>query len=160
MARVASSGTGYPRLMRDLQAPDFRDAVPDDADWIAGLLSDEGYPAGGTDILRRLERYAKLGSAVRVADMDGERLGFIALHVMPRFEHDDGLVRVMALVVDAAARERGIGGALMAEAERIGQASGAAFVEVTAGHHRPDARRLYEAGGYDAALTTYLRKRL
>ena len=46
-------------------APTFRDAEPADADWIAGLLSDEGYPAGASDIVRRLERFAEMGSLVR-----------------------------------------------------------------------------------------------
>jgi histone acetyltransferase (RNA polymerase elongator complex component) len=48
----------------------------------------------------------------------------------------------------------------MAEAERIAAAAGAAFIEVTAGHHRPDARRLYETLGYEGSVTAYLRKRL
>jgi histone acetyltransferase (RNA polymerase elongator complex component) len=48
----------------------------------------------------------------------------------------------------------------MGEAERIARKAGAAFVEITAGHHRPEARRLYESLGYDASVTTYLRKRL
>ena len=38
--------------------------------------------------------------------------------------------------------------------------SGAAFVELTAGHHRPDARHLYESLGYDATVAAYLRKKL
>ena len=79
---------------------------------------------------------------------------------MPRFEHDDRIVRILALVVDAGVRERGIGHLLMAEAERIGREVGAAFVELTAGHHRPEARQLYEALGYDGSVTAYLRKRL
>ena len=66
----------------------------------------------------------------------------------------------MALVVDAGERERGVGHLLMDEAERIGRELGAAFVEVTAGHHRPDARHLYESLGYDASVAAYLRKRL
>ena len=46
----------------------FRDAGPDDAAWIASLLSDEGYPAGATDIVRRLERYVERECPVRVAE--------------------------------------------------------------------------------------------
>ncbi len=138
----------------------FRDAVPDDADWMASLLSDEGYPAGGTDLVRRLERYAEMEAPVRVAEMSGERLGFIACAVVPRFEVEDRFLRVMAMVVDPAVRERGVGSALMAEAERAGRDAGVAFLEVTAGHHRPEARRLFERAGYDASLTSYLRKRL
>ena len=40
------------------------------------------------------------GSAVVVAEAGSEVLGFIALHVVPRFEHDDSFVRILALVVD------------------------------------------------------------
>jgi len=139
--------------------PTFRDAGPADADWIAGLLSDEGYPAGGSDIVRRLERFAEIDSPVRIAEHDGERLGFVAVHLVPRFEHDDRLARVIALVVDPSVRSRGIGRALLAEVDRIAADAGAAFVEVTAGHHRQEARRLFEGAGFDASLTTYLRKR-
>jgi GNAT superfamily N-acetyltransferase len=136
----------------------FRDADPTDADWIAGLLSEEGYPAGGSDIVRRLERFAELGSRVRVAEQDGTPLGFVAVHLFPRFEHDDRLARVIAMAVDPAVRSRGIGRALLADVDRLAAESGCAFVEVTAGHHRQDARRLFEAAGFDASLTTYLRK--
>lgn len=137
----------------------FRDAEPGDADWIAGLLSEEGYPAGGSDIVRRLERFAEIGSPVRVAEQDGQPLGFVAVHLVPRFEHDDRLARVIAMVVDPGVRSRGIGRALLAEVDRLAAEAGCAFVEVTAGHHRLDARRLFEAAGFDASLTTYLRKR-
>ncbi len=87
-------------------------------------------------------------------------LGFIAIHALPRFEHDDWIIRILALVVDAGARERGVGRGLMAEAERVGRELGAAFIELTAGHHRPEARHLYETLGYDSSVTAYLRKKL
>ena len=95
-----------------------------------------------------------------VADNDGDVLGFVALHALPRFEQSDRVVRIMALVVDAGVRDRGVGHLLMEEAERIGRELGAAFAEVTAGHHRADARHLYESLGYDASVAAYLRKRL
>jgi predicted N-acetyltransferase YhbS len=138
----------------------LRAATADDAERIAALFTDEGYPAGPSDIVDRLTRFEGPTSRVVVADAGGEVIGFIALHAVPRFEHDDTLVRIVALVVDPGVRERGIGRLLMDEAERFGHALGAAFVEVTAGHHRPDARHLYETLGYDATVTAYLRKRL
>ncbi len=95
-----------------------------------------------------------------MAEHEDAILGFIAVHAMPRFEHDDWILRILALVVDAGARERGVGRALMGEAERIGVELGVAFVEVTAGHHRPEARQLYESLGYDSTVTAYLRKKL
>jgi ribosomal protein S18 acetylase RimI-like enzyme len=140
--------------------PTIRRATTDDAEAIATLFTDEGYPAGPSDIVERLGRFASDHSQVLVAELDGAVLGFVALHALPRFEHDDRIVRILALVVDAGARERGLGRALIAEAERVGTELGAAFTEITAGHHRPEARRLYESLGYDATVTAYLRKKL
>jgi ribosomal protein S18 acetylase RimI-like enzyme len=138
----------------------LRPALPSDAAAIATLFTDEGYPAGSSDIVGRLAHFADDQSRVIVAEHEGSILGFIAVHAMPRFEHDDWILRILALVVDAGARERGIGRALMAEAERLGHELGAAFVELTAGHHRPEARHMYESLGYDATVTAYLRKKL
>lgn len=135
-------------------------ATTADAERIAALFTDEGYPAGPSDVVERLGRFDLPHSRVLVADHDGEILGFVAVHALPRFEHSDRIVRIMALVVDAAVRERGIGRLLMEEAEKAGRDVGAAFAEVTAGHHRPDARRLYEELGYDGTVAAYLRKRL
>ncbi len=146
--------------MTDHPAIDFRRAGPEDAAAIATMFTDEGYPAGPSDIAARLQQFASDDAQVIVAEHDSVLLGFIAIHVLPRFEHDDWIVRIVALVVDAGARERGVGRALMAEAERIGRERGAAFIELTAGHHRPEARQLYESLGYDATVTAYLRKRL
>ena len=141
-------------------APTIRRATTADAEAIATLFTDEGYPAGPSDIVERLERFSSDHSQVLVAEHDGVVLGFVALHALPRFEHDDRIVRMLALVVDAGARERGLGRALIAEAERVAGELGAAFIEITAAHHRPEARRLYETLGYDAAVTAYLRKKL
>ena len=146
--------------MTDRHPIDIRLATPADADRIAALFTDEGYPAGPSDIVERLGRFESEHSRVLVADHDGEVLGFVAVHALPRFEHSDRIVRIMALVVDAGVRERGIGRLLMDAAENAGREVGAAFAEVTAGHHRPDARRLYEELGYDGAVAAYLRKRL
>ncbi len=146
--------------MTDAPPITLRPATLADAERIATLFTEEGYPAGSSDIVTRLSRFDEPHGRVVVAELDGEVLGFVALHGLPRVEHDDWIVRVLALVVDAGVRERGVGHMLMAEAETFGRELGAAFTEVTAGHHRPEAQRLFEALGYDASVTAYLRKRL
>jgi GNAT superfamily N-acetyltransferase len=146
--------------MTDLPGTVLRPAGPSDAPRIAALFTEEGYPATPSGIVARLARFGDASSRVIVADADGSVIGFVAFHVIPRFEHDDVVVRIVALVVDAGARERGIGRSLIAEVESVAAGLDAAFVEVTAGHHRPEARHLYENLGYDATLTAYLRKRL
>lgn len=138
----------------------FRPATGADAETIAALFTEEGYPAGPSDIVERLTRFSSDHSRVFVAEHEGALLGFIAFHAMPRFEHDDRILRILALVVDAGARERGVGRGLIAEAERVGTELGAAFIEITAAHHRPEARHLYDSLGYDATVTAYLRKKL
>ncbi|MBF8289991.1 MAG: hypothetical protein HW391_959 [Chloroflexi bacterium] len=146
--------------MIDTAGTVLRSAEDRDAERIAALFTDEGYPVGPSAVVVRLARFAGKDSSVVVAERSGDVIGFVALHALPRFEHDDSVVRILALVVDAGARERGVGRLLMVEAERFAGERGAAFVEVTAGHHRPDARHLYESLGYDASATAYLRKRL
>ncbi|MBI2762657.1 MAG: GNAT family N-acetyltransferase [Chloroflexi bacterium] len=145
--------------MTEIPGTRLRPATPADADRIAALFTDEGYPVTPSMVAARLTRFSSDESGVIVADADGIVIGFIAFHVIPRFEHDDVAIRILALVVDPGARARGVGRRLVTETQRIGAERGAAFVEVTAGHHRPDARRLYESMGYDAGLTAYLRRR-
>ena len=105
--------------MTDAATVTIRPASADDAGRLAALLTDEGFPAGETDLA----------------------------------------ARIVTLVVDPGVRERGIGKRLMADAERVAREGGAAVLEVTSGHHRPEARKLFESIGYDAGLAAYLRKR-
>ena len=93
--------------------PTIRPATDADAEAIATLFTDEGYPAGPSDIRERLSRFDSNFSTVRVAELGGDVVGFVAVHVMPRFEHGDRIARILALIVDAGVRERGIGHLLM-----------------------------------------------
>jgi GNAT superfamily N-acetyltransferase len=145
--------------MNDAASVTVRAATADDAERFATLLTDEGYPAGATDLAARIARFSTEDSRVLAAEASGEVIGFVAFHVLPRFETDELFARIVALVVDPGVRARGIGRQLMVEAERLAAEEGAAFLEVTAGHHRPDARKLFESLGYDAGLAAYLRKR-
>lgn len=146
--------------MNDAGQVTLRNATAADAERLAVMLTDEGYPAGASDLAARIARFSTPGSRVVVAEAGGEVIGFVAFHIVPRFETDDRFVRIVTLVVDPGVRERGIGRLLMAAAERVAREEGAASLEITAGHHRPEARQLYESLGYDAAMTAYLRKRL
>ncbi len=146
--------------MNDVAAITIRAASASDAERLATLLTDEGYPAGPSDLAARIERYSRSGSHVLVAEAAGVVVGFIAFHVIPRFETDERFVRVIALVVDPGERERGVARLLLAEVERLAIDEGVSFLEVTAGRHRPEARQLFESLGYEATVTSYLRRRL
>jgi GNAT superfamily N-acetyltransferase len=145
--------------MNDPAQITLRPAQAGDAERLASLLTDEGYPAGATDLAARIARFSMPESRVIVAEAGGEPVGFVAFHLVPRFETDDRFARIVALVVDPGVRERGVGSLLMTEVERVAVEEGVAYLEITAGHHRPEARQLYESLGYDAGVTAYLRKR-
>ena len=146
--------------MNDTAQLTIRAAAVADADRLASLLTDEGYPAGPSDLARRIERFSAPGSGVLVAEQADEVLGFVAFDRVPRFESEGWFIRIVTVVVDPGARERGIAKTLLGEVERVARDEGVEFLEVTAGHHRPDARQLFEAVGFDATVTTYLRKRV
>ena len=145
--------------MNDASTVTVRPAAAPDAERLASLLTDEGYPAGATDLAARIERFSTAQARAFVAEAAGEVIGFIAFHILPRFETDERFLRIVALVVDPGVRERGIGHRLMTEVETVAKAEHVAFLEITAGHHRPDARKLFESMGYDAGVAAYLRKR-
>ena len=83
------------------------------------LFTDEGYPAGPSDIVGRLERFGSAYSRVVVADLDGEMLGFVAYHALPRLR-----------------REYSTG---MYQSDRSRTASRAAATRATAAPRRPTA---------------------
>jgi GNAT superfamily N-acetyltransferase len=145
--------------MNDVAHITLRAASADDAERLATLLTDEGYPAGPSDLAARIERFSTPEARVVVAEAGGTVVGFVAFNVGPRFEIDETYIRIAALVVDPLERERGVAHRLLAEVERVAREEGISFLEVTAGHHRPDARQLFESLGYDAGVTAYLRKR-
>ena len=145
--------------MNDVAQVTLRAAIHDDAERLATLLTDEGYPAGPSDLSERIARFSTADARVIVAEAGGEVVGFLAFHVVPRFETDERFIRIIAVVVDPLERERGVAHRLLADVERIARDEGIAFLEVTAGHHRPEARQLFESVGYDAGVTAYLRKR-
>ena len=62
----------------------LRPAHASDSDAIATLFTDEGYPAGPSDIVARLDRFTTADRRVIVAEHDEAILGFVAFVAMPR----------------------------------------------------------------------------
>jgi len=85
------------------------------------------------------------------ARLDGKIVGFLALVMFPiptgfRAWIED-------VIVDEAARGRGIGEALTKKALDLAQAAGARTVDLTTRPHREAAGRLYERVGFAARTT-------
>ncbi|MDP9795564.1 GNAT superfamily N-acetyltransferase [Catenuloplanes nepalensis] len=123
-----------------------------DADRVAELLGQLGYPADGAAVASRLDYWGdEPSAAVFVAVSDDVVVGVAAVHVSPLLEVDGHYARVVALVVDADARRGGIGRALMAAVEAYASAFRCSFVEVTSGRRpeREPAHRFYRDLGFE-----------
>ncbi|MDR2986992.1 MAG: GNAT family N-acetyltransferase [Nocardiopsaceae bacterium] len=129
-----------------------RSATPADAARIAELLTELGYPAGVDDVAERLGYWARGdASQVLVAEVAGSVVGSISLHAIPYLERTGHWLRIESLVVDSGRRRGGLGGALMAAAERQARAWGCLQIEVTSLRSRVAAQSFYRRLGFDDA---------
>jgi GNAT superfamily N-acetyltransferase len=133
----------------------IRDAQAADAERIAGLLTQLGYPTQPSGVEARLERLAIVGDRVLVADLDGGAVGVAHLQVAPAIERDRPAAKIGALVVDAAYRGQGVGRALVQALEAEARARGCELLFVTTAEHRDDAHAFYERVGLEQTGRRY-----
>ncbi|HYX84586.1 MAG TPA: GNAT family N-acetyltransferase [Gaiellales bacterium] len=130
--------------------PLIRRAQPGDAPEVAELLVELGYPENeAVGVRRRIELWAGVPDGdVLVAELDGRVVGVIAVAVVPYFERSGHWARLVALVVGADVRRRGIARRLVAAAEEIAAERGCIAVEVTSARRRSESHAFYASLGY------------
>jgi GNAT superfamily N-acetyltransferase len=129
-----------------------RIAAVSDADRLADLATQLGYPSTAEDIRRRLPLVDRDGHCLRVAELDGRVAGWIhAVHVA--LLDSDPYVEIKALVVDERARGLRIGEQLVREAESWALARGCGAMRVRSNAVRERAHRFYERLGYGIVKT-------
>lgn len=157
---AAASAPGSPAADRpdapgvDLRNVDLRNAVVADADDVARLLHELGYPCEIADAAERIA--AIVGDPRQVlllARCEGRACGLLALDFMYYLPLGATTCRVTALVVAPQAQRHGLGRWLLKDAERRARTGGAARLELTSAAHRTDAHAFYRACGFaDGAL--------
>jgi ribosomal protein S18 acetylase RimI-like enzyme len=130
----------------------LREARPKDAEAIAALIASLGYEAAAADVRRRLAALAKAGQQAVVAEK-GKVVGVLSTSMMIVLHRPKPIGRISMVAVAADACGRGIGTALVAEAEKRLAAKGCGIVEVTSNIKRLRAHGFYEKLGY--ARTSY-----
>ncbi|WP_242109496.1 GNAT family N-acetyltransferase [Luteimonas aquatica] len=138
---------------------DLRSASLIDADDVAALLSEMGYPCEAPDAAQRIATIIDNDrQALVVARCDGVVRGLIALDFMYYLPLDTTTCRITALVVSAEAQGRGLGRQLLREAERRARIAGAARLELTSGSQRLDAHEFYKACGYSDGTLRFIKR--
>ena len=127
----------------------IRDAVPSDADAIARLCGQLGYPAESSDMPRRLARLsADPNARAFVAMREDDVVGLVTVHLRYTINHEAPIGQITLLVVDEATRSRGAGRALVEAAETWAQSRGTQRITVTTALNRAGAHAFYEKVGY------------
>jgi N-acetylglutamate synthase-like GNAT family acetyltransferase len=127
-----------------------RPASAEDADRVAELLEQLGYPTSPEAARRRLQMLATShNDEVWVAERDGTVVGLVAIHVSASLECDGEVAKVNAIVVDEAARRQGVGQQLMALAEREARRRGCVLLFLTTAERRRDAHAFYRGLGFE-----------
>jgi GNAT superfamily N-acetyltransferase len=134
----------------------IRDARTEDADALASLLGQLGYPTEAEAVARRMERLA--GDRLVVAELDGRVVGFGQLHVAPAIEYEGDAARLAALVVDEDRRRAGVGRALVDALEAEARARGCVLLFVTTAERREDAHAFYERVGLEYTGRRYAKR--
>ena len=137
---------------------DLRSASSIDADDVAKLLSELGYPCDTDDAAHRIRAILDNDrQALVVARVEGIVSGLIALDFMYYLPLGTTTCRITALVVTSDAQGRGLGRQLLREAERRARSGSAARIELTSGSQRTEAHAFYRACGYKDSSVRFVK---
>lgn len=131
-----------------------RQALPADAEPLAALATELGYPTAGTDVLGRLSALTETpGHVVFVAEGgDGEILGWI--HLMPQnLLYMPSRTELGGLFVRAEHRREGLGRALLNAAEEWASGQGYAEMVVRSNVARTESHAFYPGVGFRVEKT-------
>ncbi len=134
--------------------PTIRLATAADAEDLARLSGQLGYPATPGEAMQRLQEVNRHSEhAVFVAEADGRLAGWMHVFVRPSLTTESS-AELAALVVDEHCRSHGIGQALIAEAERWAREQGCRMVTLRSNVKRLRAHAFYERLGYETIKTS------
>ena len=137
---------------------DVRSAGVGDADDVARLLTDLGYPCDVHDAAERIT--ATLDDArqvLLVARCEGRACGLLALDFMYYLPLGATTCRITALVIAPEAQRHGLGRQLLREAERRARVACAARLELASAGHRHDAHQFYRACGFGEGAVRFVK---
>ncbi|KAA0549840.1 GNAT family N-acetyltransferase [Bacillus sp. BGMRC 2118] len=139
----------------------IRVATLDDVEELAGLMGELGYPTTSEQMEHRLMNIQSNTSYhTLIAELDGEVVGMAGLCKGFFFEHDGINVRIVAFVVNASHRRKGIGERLISESEQWAKEQGAVAMGLTSGNltERMAAHQFYTNMGFEGNSIGFSKK--
>jgi GNAT superfamily N-acetyltransferase len=135
----------------------IRSARLDDADALADLTTQLGYPANSAAIVQRLGPIlASSNDAVLVAADEADRpIGWVHVAVQLALVHSDA-GDIGGLVIGEGHRSRGVGQALLERAEAWARERGVSVLQVRSRVTRERAHVFYERLGYERIKTSHV----
>lgn len=126
-----------------------RDASASDADALARLCTQLGYPTSPDQMP---DRVARLGvdpnARALVAEQNGNVIGLATIHLRFTMNHEAPIAQLTLLVVDESNRTHGVGRSLVEAAERWAKERGSHRINVTTALNRAGAHAFYERLSY------------
>ncbi len=136
----------------------LRPARRDDAERLALLMTELGYPSNEADVTGRLARSLQSQtSCCLVAESDGDVVALMSAELLPYFPTGSTICRVTSLVVAATHRRHGLGETLIAAATEFAREHRCSGLEVTSAERRVEAHRFYERLGFSRTAFRFFR---
>jgi GNAT superfamily N-acetyltransferase len=142
-----------PLPLPTIEMPDvyIRRARNDDADRVASLLTQLGYPTRPEDVPSRLSRMTSDDprTTVFVAEQDATVVGLATAHIVHVLNRPADVIWLTTLVVDETVRGSGVGRALVDAVAGLGADAGCEWLSVTTHERRSDAHEFYRRIGFE-----------
>jgi ribosomal protein S18 acetylase RimI-like enzyme len=126
----------------------IREAIPNDAGELAELITELGYSVEARELWLRMEKMPATLYRTLVALSETKVVGFIGLLTLPVYEHAQPVGWILALCVASDNRGKGIGKALLSEAEKHYRSAGVLDIRLHSGLQRDEAHQFYEKLGF------------
>lgn len=136
----------------------IRQATVGDTAAISRLLYELGYSSDQKFVKNQIDIFNRDGYHTLVCELDHTVVGFLSMHWFSMF-HSEGIMgRVTAMCVSENVRDHGIGGLLLAEAEKVFYENDCTYVEVTSNIRRTMTHHFYLKHGYTEDSRCFIKK--
>ena len=136
----------------------IREAVVEDADALAILLSQLGYPQDTPFVTRKLAEFDERTSAkVFVAEQEGSVVGFLSFDSEPAFHREGRIGTITSMCVLEGFRSEGIGHQLIEHAEAFAKEAGCVRIAAASGIQRHKTHNFYKNLGYEEKTKRFVK---